>query len=135
MGARAKPSGEEVAEFLAKLEHPLKREIEEVRKLVLGTGLGFTEQIKWNAPSFAIDGEDRITFQLRGEGLFRLIFHCGAKSKSRTGEGRFIDDDGGWLEWASDDRAIAVFTDMDDVRAKEELLRSVVAKWVAAGRG
>ncbi|TLS48454.1 DUF1801 domain-containing protein [Paenibacillus antri] len=135
MGAREKRSGEEqVAEFLSKLEHPLKREIEEVRKLVLGTGLGFAERIKWNAPSFAIDGEDRITFQLRGEGLFRLIFHCGAKSKSREGSGRLIDD-GGWLEWASDDRAIAVFTDMDDVRAKEDRLRSVVAKWVAASRG
>jgi len=130
------PSGERAAaeEFMSRLEHPLKREIEEVRAVIVGTNLGFTEQIKWNAPSFCIDGEDRITFQLKGEKFFRLIFHCGAKVKARKGEGRLIDDDSGLLEWAADDRAIAVFSDMNDVRAKRQRLESVIGRWVEAAR-
>jgi len=135
MAKFSKPSGErQVAEFLANLEHPLKPEIEFVRRLILDTGLGLAEQIKWNAPSFVIDGEDRITFQLRGEAFFRLIFHCGAKPKPREGRGRWIEDDSGLLEWASNDRAIATFADMEDVLAKKERLQDVVVKWIAAGR-
>lgn len=43
---------EQVALFLKELEHPLKDEIEEVRKIILSAADDITEQIKWNAPSF-----------------------------------------------------------------------------------
>lgn len=39
-------------QFMAQLEHPLKREIEEVRMIILSTDDGVTEHIKWKAPSF-----------------------------------------------------------------------------------
>ena len=48
-----KRSGHElVVEFLNNLEHPLKNEIEEVRKIILSVDEQITEHIKWNAPSF-----------------------------------------------------------------------------------
>jgi hypothetical protein len=121
---------QEVADFLKILQHPFKAEIEAVRKIVLGANKDLTEHIKWNAPSFAINGEDRITFNLQGKGFFRLIFHCGAKARDRKSDTRLIEDTTGLLEWASPDRAIAKFGDMEDVRRKKDALVSTINKWL-----
>jgi len=130
---RDKPSGpEQVAAYMRELEHPLKEEIAEVRRIVLASDGRLTETIKWNAPSFCVDGEDRITFQLQGKGFFRLIFHCGAKVRGAAGKERLYEDRTGLLEWASADRAIAKFTNMDDVRRKERQLRETVVRWIEA---
>ena len=125
-----KKSGhEQVAQFLEELQHPLKREIEVVRKIILSADERLSEQIKWNAPSFCLNNEDRITFNLRGKGYFLLVFHCGAKAKPKGSEPLF-DDATGLLEWAAADRATAKFTDMEDVNAKREKLAEVIAKWL-----
>lgn len=121
---------QDVADFLKNLRHPFKAEIEAVRKIVLGANKDLTEHIKWNAPSFAINGEDRITFNLQGKGFFRLIFHCGAKASDRKSEARLIEDTTGLLEWASSDRAIAKFGDMEDVKTKKDALVSIINTWL-----
>lgn len=131
--ATNKLTGEEqVAEFLSQMQHPFKNEIEEVRRMVLSAVPGLTEHMKWNAPSFCYENEDRITFQLQGKGFFRLIFHTGAKAKARAEKGRIMEDASGLLEWAADDRAILKLTDMIDVASKEEKLREIVTKWIEA---
>ncbi|MCG7346180.1 DUF1801 domain-containing protein [Sporosarcina sp. ACRSL] len=130
-GDSKKLSGpEQVAEFMNKLDHPLKDKIEEVRNIILSTDDNITEHIKWNAPSFCYEGEDRITFNFHGKGLFRLVFHCGAKVKDRNTNEPLIEDPSGILEWKAADRAIIKFTDKNDVKAKEEQLREVIAKWL-----
>jgi uncharacterized protein YdeI (YjbR/CyaY-like superfamily) len=121
---------QQVIEFLNELEHPLKKEIEEVRKIILGANVHITENIKWNAPSFCINNEDRVTFNLQGKGFFRLIFHCGAKSKAYEGKGPLLDDTTGLLDWVTDDRAIVKLTNMSEVEAKREMLAEVVARWI-----
>lgn len=126
-----KSGGDQVADFMAKLKHPLKAEIEAVRKIIHSAHPELTEQIKWNAPSFCKEGEDRITFNLAGKGFIRLIFHRGAKVKDSKGEGRLFEDKTGLLEWAADDRAIAKFTDLRDVKAKEKDLVAIVRKWIS----
>lgn len=123
---------QQVIDYLSKLDHPLKKEIEEVRKIILSSDNQLTEQIKWNAPSFCMHGDDRITFNLHGKGFFRLIFHCGAKVRDRKSKGRLFEDTTGLLDWASDDRAIAKFTDMKDVNAKGDALKSTVRAWIKA---
>lgn len=129
----SKPSGHQlVAEFMDNLVHPFKNEIEEVRQIILSADPQISEHIKWNAPSFRYNGDDRVTFHLRGKGYFQLIFHCGAKVKEHAGNGRMIEDDSGLLEWAANDRAIAKFTGMDDVKAKKEKLAEVIGKWIRA---
>jgi len=128
-----KPSGHlQVVEYLNNLEHPLKKEIEIVREIILGVNEQITEHIKWNAPSFCFNNEDRITFNLQGKGFFRLIFHCGAKKIDRQESGPLFDDATGLLEWASGDRAIVKFAGMKDVEANREKLAEVVAKWIQA---
>ncbi|XID95549.1 DUF1801 domain-containing protein [Paenibacillaceae bacterium WGS1546] len=117
---------------MAKLEHPLKREIEEVRKVVLGADARLSEHVKWNAPSFHVDGEDRVTMNLRGKGFFMLVFHRGAKVKDSSGDGHLLERDDGLLEWKSADRATMTLGDMNDVEAKREKLARIVAEWIDA---
>ncbi|MDQ0898747.1 MULTISPECIES: DUF1801 domain-containing protein [unclassified Paenibacillus] len=126
-----KPSGhQKVVDFLNNLEHPQKKEIEEVRKIILSANEHITEHIKWNAPSFCFNNEDRVTFNLQGKGFFRLVFHCGAKIKDHAGNGPLFDDTTGLLDWVADDRAIVKLTDMSDVEDKKEKLAEVVARWI-----
>ncbi|MTH52255.1 DUF1801 domain-containing protein [Bacillus mangrovi] len=122
---------EQVTEFMNSLEHLHKAEIEEIR-LILTADSKMTEQIKWNAPSFCYEGEDRITFNLHEKGAVRLIFHCGAKGKDRKTKAPLIEDPSGILEWKTADRAMVKFTDLNDVKAKEENLSVVIAKWIKA---
>lgn len=102
--------------------------------MILSACEQLTEHIKWNAPSFCIDDQDRITFNLHGKGGFRLIFHCGSKRKDRTGQGPLFADDSQLLEWVSDDRAVVTFTSNEDVKAKESKLKQVVIRWIEETR-
>jgi uncharacterized protein YdhG (YjbR/CyaY superfamily) len=42
-----------VDEFLDKLDHPFKAEVQALREIIKGVNRHITEQIKWNAPSFS----------------------------------------------------------------------------------
>lgn len=121
---------EQVEEYLHQLEHPLKKEIEEVRSFILSVDDRITEHIKWNAPSFCVQGEDRITLNLQGKGFIRLIFHCGAKVKDHDVKGTLTEDTAEILEWASQDRAIVKIVDIHDLEQKKEQLKAVIARWI-----
>ena len=47
----------EVNDFMEKLDHPLKPEVQVIRDIIKGVNKNITEQIKWNAPSFSYKGE------------------------------------------------------------------------------
>src|SRR5689334_8979559 len=58
----AKPSDEEhVANYMRDLKHPLKAEMEELRKIIKGVDKRIGERIKWNAPSYYYV-QDMVTF-------------------------------------------------------------------------
>jgi len=115
---------------MRELEHLLKLEAEAVRSIILNARPGIGEHIKWNAPSFHIEGEDRITFNLRKQEYLLLVFHTGAKGKDRAGGRPIIEDTTGLLEWASPDRALVQLGNMDEIRAKEAQLVEVIHKWL-----
>ncbi|HSF46597.1 MAG TPA: DUF1801 domain-containing protein, partial [Chitinophagaceae bacterium] len=50
--------------FIRKLDHPLKDVVVKLRSIILDTDPKLTEQVKWNAPSFCYNGDDRITMNL-----------------------------------------------------------------------
>jgi hypothetical protein len=79
-GADENP-GTEVQAFLQHLKHSRKEEVEAVREIILTAHPGITEQIKWNAPSFGIDSDDRITFRLQPGDRVQLVFHRGAQKR------------------------------------------------------
>lgn len=109
------------------LEHPRWEEIEYLRQALLGARDGVTEQVKWNAPSFCFEGEDRITFRQPGDRV-ELIFHRGAKVMDATG---FQFDDAGLLDWKAADRASISFSDLEDIRDRESALVDIARRWFA----
>lgn len=129
----AKLSGhEQVVDYLNRLEHPLKKEIEEIRRVILSVNNQISEHIKWNAPSFCYQNDDRMTFNMRGKDSFLLVFHSGAKVKPNSGETTLFEDTTGLLEWVTHDRATVKFTSINDVEAKKDKLAEVVTKWIEA---
>lgn len=124
----------DVDAFLGALEHSRKDEIEAVRAIVLGSMKGITERVKWNAPSFCIDGDDRVTFRLQPGDRVQLVFHRGAKVKSGS-KGFAFEDPSGLLEWAASDRAVLTFASLKDVKAKKAALAKLVKAWMTATRG
>lgn len=123
---------EQVADFFANLDHPLKSVMEEVREIVLSCDKTISEHIKWKAPSFCHNGDDRVTFNLYRDGSLLLIFHRGAKVKDSHSKGRLIDDPTGLLEWHSDDRASLKITDAKDLAEKQATIMTLVKLWIAA---
>jgi hypothetical protein len=121
-------STDEVNAFMARLEHPLKAEIETVRAIILGADARIHESIKWNAPSFAVT-EYFATFKLRPITTVQVVFHTGAKVKAIVND-MYIDDPAGLLKWAAKDRCVATFADMHDIASKTAALTVVVKQWI-----
>ena len=118
----------EVDQFIKDLEHPLKEEIAQMRAIILDSDPQISEHIKWNAPSFLYNGEDRLTFNLHHRDRIQLIFHRGAKVKDS--QGFEFEDSTGLLEWVTADRAKLTLLDMQDLDAKKTALRKVVNQWI-----
>lgn len=121
-----------VDEFLASLPDNKRSQVLKIRGYVLAANPSLTEHIKWNAPSYAFDGQDRITFNLLNkEGLVKLVFHTGGtRTEDKRGK-PVMDDPFSVVEWVSDIRGVVTFTDLDDITSKEKAVKSLVARWLA----
>jgi Domain of unknown function (DU1801) len=112
---KEKPTeAEKVANYMEKLEHPLKAEIEAVRTILKSTNANLEERIKWNAPSYHLNEVDLVTFNARMTEKVHLVFHHIAivGVKSDLLEGDFTD------------RRMMYFENMADLKAKKgELVR------------
>ena len=122
-----------VDDFMARLEHPLKAEIEILRAAVLRADDRIKESIKWNAPSFYVS-EHFATFKLRPPGTVQLVFHRGAKVRADDVSANIasadLEDPAGILIWAANDRCVATFSDLKDVEAKKVALTAIVRAWI-----
>ncbi|MBA3723579.1 MAG: DUF1801 domain-containing protein [Candidatus Levybacteria bacterium] len=123
---------DEVNEFIKTLNHPFKTEIIKVREIILHTDEQVSEHIKWNAPSFGYNGDDRITFRLHPPKDIQLIFHRGAKVKDNSD---FIfEDTSGLMHWVTKDRATVAFKNMVDIAIHEKAFTKLVKAWLIATR-
>jgi len=120
---------ETVDEYLHKLKHPLKREIEAVRRIILEAHPTIREGIKWNAPSFYVK-EYFATAGLRSKDFVHVVFHRGAKVKDDTTKGMKISDPKGLLEWHAKERCSAKFHDMREIEKNKSALQSIVKQWI-----
>jgi hypothetical protein len=122
----------DVDKFLEELEHPLKELVQRVRLAILAEDAEITEHIKWNAPSFCIDGDDRVTMNLHAKDKLQLIFHRGAKAKEG---GRFkFEDPSGLLDWLAKDRAVVRLASGGEYEDNEDGLLKLVSQWMEATR-
>ena len=130
--AKRKSTGEEVAEYFEKLDHPLKDAVQALRNIVLTAGEEIGEQIKWNSPSFCYTGKmkdfdpkdykrDIVVFNLHKKDAVLLVFPTGAKvsDKNVLLEGKFTDG-----------RKTATFRSLQEVEERKEDLQLVVKEWL-----
>jgi hypothetical protein len=65
---------EQVKQYIDAIDHPLKKEVEALRKIIRGANAKLSERIKWNAPSYYYI-EDIVTFGPVRPGKVLLVFH------------------------------------------------------------
>ena len=123
----------EVNIFLDKANHPFRPEIDALRKIILAAQPELTENIKWNGPNYCIDGEDRITMKIYPRKQIQLVFHRGAKKMQQPKE-RLVEDTSGLLQWKENDRAVASFKSMEEIKNAEDKLKDIVKKWIESSR-
>ena len=104
--------------------------VDALRAIVRNAAPNAVETIKWNAPSSAIDGEDRVTLGLDQKGGARLVLHRGAKPRASI-DLTSIDGDG-IARWPSPDRGVGTFRDLEDVLRCEVQLTALCSRWVEA---
>lgn len=125
---RATPT-EQVAAFLATLDHPLKPVIVALRDVILSADPSIAEGIKWNAPSFYTT-EHFATFHLRAQDSVKIMMHLGAKPRDTAQTGIAIDDPAGTLQWLAKDRASATFHDLSEVEARRDAFAGIIRQWI-----
>lgn len=121
-----------VEEFLDDLNEDKRSQIDTLRDLIFTAEPRLKERIKWNAPSYVFDGEDRITFNVMNkQGVVKILLHMGATRKEdRKGE-PVMQDKSGLIEWISDIRGVITFNSIDDVTSNVTALKKIVRDWLA----
>ena len=120
-----------VTKFLNELNHPLRKEIDKLRSIIVNSRDGLTENIKWNGPNYCFGNEDRITIKIQPPKSIQLIFHRGAKKQVQP-KSKLINDNSKLLAWRENDRAIATFNSIVEIERSESALSEVVNKWIDA---
>lgn len=115
--------------YLDGLQHARKTDIAALRLVILAAVPDLVERIKWNAPSFGLGDDDRITMRLHPGDRVQLILHRGAKAGADDFF-RFEDPDK-LIAWAAPDRGVVTFKDADDLASKSAPLSEILRRWVA----
>lgn len=118
----------DVDEYRLGLRPPLLAMVDALRNIVHGSYDGLNERIKWNAPSFAIGDEDRITLGIARNGAVRMVLHRGAKAKDSS-DYRF-DDHNRLASWVASDRGVIMFADIAEIEAKNAALSDLCSRWL-----
>ena len=131
MKNKIKNLNDKVTEFLDGLNHPFRKEIEQLRIYILTANKYLTENIKWNGPNYCYEDQDRITIRIHANKELQIIFHRGAKEKKQL-NARILEEEFALLLWKENDRAIATFKTMVDIEKGKKELMKIVTKWIQA---
>lgn len=124
----AKPESD-VGPYMKALDHPLKKEIEAARKIILSARADIAEAVKWQAPSFRTS-DYFATFNVRATDQVQIVFHTGAKAKGRLMQGK-VDDPKALLRWLAKDRALASLGAGAAFRSNRAALADLTRAWIA----
>jgi hypothetical protein len=125
----AADSTKAVDEFMRRLDHPFRTEIEAIRTSILGTDRAITEGIKWNAPSSRTREYFATTNRREKKGI-GLILHLGAKVRDLPAGGITIDDPLKLLRWLGKGRATIAFEGLGDIDAKRVAFQRIIQQWI-----
>jgi hypothetical protein len=118
-----------VSTYLDKTPEPARAALAELCRIISESDPRVRAEIKWNAPSFAIDEHFATTGLLKAGGV-RLVLHTGARRRGPA-NALVIEDPEKLLDWKDVDRAVAVFADEDDVRRNEQALTVILTEWIS----
>ncbi len=118
---------EKVSEHIENLDHPFKAAIAELRSALLVSDVRVTDKIKWNAPSFGFNGDDRVTFKLQPRDCFQIVLHRGTKKHDR---GVNFNDPSGLIIWAAADRGVITVKDNADFNKNKDTITELAARWM-----
>lgn len=113
---------------MASLDHPLRADIEVVRKAILGAHKAVSDGVKWNSLSFRTT-EWFATVNLRSRDRVQLVLHLGAKA-GKAADTDAIPDPKGLLEWKGKDRAIAMLGAGPKLKANLPALKAIIRAWL-----
>jgi len=118
-----------VPEFLIDLDEDTRNQVNALRDIILSS-VNVTEHIKWNAPSYVFNGEDRITFNLHGSDI-KILIHMGATRKEDKAASPVLNDLTGIIQWNSNIRGTLTFRSMEEIIDHTSDLGDILKKWVA----
>ncbi len=116
--------------YIAGLDTPAPAVVARLRGLALAAAPGVSEHMKWNAPSFCLKGDDRITLGLDKSGGVRIVLHRGAKVKDSSGFS--FADPARLARWPAVDRGVVMIRDAAALDANTAALGDLFARWLAA---
>ncbi len=121
--AKKTSDSEQVEQYMAALEHPMKAEIERLRAIIRAASDQLSERIKWNAPSYYYR-EDIVTFGPPARKLdeVMLVFH----HPSVVGISSPI------LEGNYKDRRLVIIKNMLEVETHQAELAHILHEIIAA---
>ena len=125
-----KTKNQSVESFITELAHPETDLINAIRHLVKDSSPTLVEGIKWKAPSYALNGNDIITFNFRNYEGVSLIFHTGPKGKDTHSGVNLFTDESGMLEWVADKRAVLRIKDQKNLEENSIKIRQIIHTWV-----
>lgn len=108
-----------IDEFVTKLKHPLKAEIEEAIKVIRGASGELEEDVKWGGPSFDYK-EPMATMNPRITDYVVFIFH----------KGELIKDKSGLLEPAPKGKAYLKLHSMKEIKDNKANIQGIVKSWI-----
>jgi hypothetical protein len=109
----------EVDAWFETYTNPQKELVQAVREVILDADPRMSEAIKWQAPTFMYKG-NMASFYPKTTKHVSLMFHTGAS----------LPDPEGLLEGEGETSRVVRFLDADDLAAKTDALRALVAAWI-----
>ena len=119
-----------VEEFITDLSDERQQQVQALRALIKTTHPELTEHIKWNAPSYVLDGEDRITFNMHYPDQTMILIHMGATRKENKKADPIMKDETGLVEWNSDIRGTVSFSSLDEIANSQADLTKILNAWL-----
>lgn len=118
-----------VSALLRDHQHPLAREIDTVRRTLLGVDPAIAEAVKWNTASYRTT-DFFAAVHLRSTDEVQLVFHTGAKKKATAKTGIEIEDPAGLGRWLAKDRCLVTLGAGPELRARRAAFEAFVREWI-----
>ena len=120
----------DVASFVADLDPSRAAIVQALRRVITLEHPDLVEHIKWNSPSYAYDGVDLITINVKNkQKIVQVILHMGPVRRELRTQSPVLVDDEGLVVWHSHIRGQIDVPTLDLLDTRTDALRRVIGRW------